>query len=230
MTEEPRVLLLDNHLLGIVKPAGLLSQEDHTGDADVLTWGKAYLKHRFDKPGNVFLGLVHRLDRPVSGVMLLARTSKAASRLSAQIRERAVSKRYIAAVQGRLEGEQTLRVHLRKDRDRTRIVGPGEAGAQQAELSFRSLWSSAAFSIVEIDLVTGRAHQIRTQLAHIGHPLAGDGRYDAALRFLPRRVALHASRFACAHPTRDEQVVLSALPGDWPEPFAHALVEVSYSE
>ena len=116
MKPEPRVLLADNHLLGIVKPAGLLSQADHTGNPDVLTWAKAYLKERFDKPGNVFVGLVHRLDRPVSGVMMLARTSKGASRLSAQIRERTVGKRYVCAVEGRLEGSRTLTGFIRKDR------------------------------------------------------------------------------------------------------------------
>lgn len=227
---EPRVLFCDNHLLGIVKPAGLLSQEDHTGDPDVLAWAKGYLKDRFDKPGNVFVGLVHRLDRPVSGVMMLARTSKGASRLSAQIRERTVSKRYVAAVEGRLEGGQTLTGYLRKDRDRSRIVSKGDADAKAVRLTYRSLWASDTFSIVDVDLETGRAHQIRVQLAQAGHPLVGDRRYDATSSFLPKRIALHASRFECKHPTRDEQIVLSALPDDWPGPFARALSQVSYSE
>jgi 23S rRNA-/tRNA-specific pseudouridylate synthase len=220
---EPRVLLLDNHLLGIVKPAGLLAQEDRTGDPDVLTWGKAFLKRRFDKPGNVFLGLVHRLDRPVSGVMLLARTSKAAGRLSAQIRERTVGKRYLAAVAGRIEGEGVLEGHLRKDRDRSRIVAGDEEGAKAVRLRWKAVHADRLFSLVEIELETGRAHQIRSQFAHIGHPLAGDVRYGSDLAFVPRRVALHALRFECAHPTRDERVVLHASPDDWPQPFADAL-------
>ena len=229
MKPEPRILLVDNHLLGIVKPSGLLSQADHTGDEDVLTWAKAYLKERFDKPGNVFVGLVHRLDRPVSGVMMLARTSKGASRLSAQIRERTVSKRYLAAVEGRLQGSGTLSGFLRKDRDRSRMVEKGDADAKAARLTYSSVWESDRFSLVDIDLETGRAHQIRVQLASLGHPLVGDRRYDAASEFLPKRIALHASRFECKHPTRDERVVLEAMPDDWPKPFARALDEINCS-
>ena len=109
------------------------------------------------------------------------------------------------------------------------MVAAGDGDAKAARLTYRSLWASDAFSLVEVDLETGRAHQIRVQMAQLGHSLVGDRRYDAASEFLPKRIALHASRFECKHPTRDEQVVLSALPDDWPKPFARALAQVSYS-
>lgn len=207
---------LDNHLLVVVKPAGLLVQEDATGDPDLLTLGKAFLKEKFDKPGNVFLGLVHRLDRPVSGVVVLARTSKAASRLSDQFRRRASEKRYLALVEGRLEGEGTRTDWLAKIDRRVRIVNEGHPKGKRAELKWRALATdrrkSGDVSLVEVELITGRAHQIRVQLAALGVPILGDLRYGAEREFDGRNLALHSYRLEIEHPTKREAMPFSALP------------------
>ncbi len=210
------VVHLDNHLLVIIKPAGLLAQEDRTGDADVLTVGKAFLKAQFNKPGNVFLGLVHRIDRPVSGLMVLARTSKAAARLSAQFRERTVEKGYLALVEGRVPGPQTLRDWLLKKDEQVRVVPEGTPGAKAAELSLTPRAERHGQTLVEIRLGTGRAHQIRVQLAARGWPIVGDGRYGAKGAFRPGAIALHSHRLALDHPTRDERLTWHALPDGWP--------------
>lgn len=210
------VLYLDNHLLVVHKPAGLLVQADATGDADLLTLGKALLKERFDKPGNVFLGLVHRLDRPASGVMVLARTSKAASRLSDQFRRRAPDKRYLALVEGRLDGQGTREDYLAKIDRHVRVVKPGHPQGKRAELRWRALATErrkeGAVSLVDVELMTGRAHQIRVQLAALGHPILGDLRYGAAREFDGRNLALHSYRLEIEHPTKGEPMAFSALP------------------
>ncbi len=210
------VLYLDNHLLVVHKPAGLLVQEDHTGDPDLLTLGKAYLKEEFDKPGNVFLGLVHRLDRPVSGVVVLARTSKAASRLSDQFRRRSPDKRYLALVEGRLTGQGTREDWLAKIDRHVRIVKPDHPQGKRAELRWQALASdrtkSGSVSLVEVELLTGRAHQIRVQLAALGHPILGDLRYGAECAFDGRNLALHSYRLQIEHPTKRESMSFSALP------------------
>lgn len=215
-------LHLDNHLLVVHKPAGMLVQEDRTGDADLLTLGKAFLKERFDKPGNVFLGLVHRLDRPVSGVVALARTSKAAARLSEQFRERSPEKNYVALVEGRLLGEGTRVDHLAKLGQTVRVVKPSHPEAKRAELRYRVLGSERRregdVSLVAVELVTGRAHQIRVQLAAMGHPILGDLRYGAAAPFGDRALALHAAALTIEHPTQRVPMTFTAAP-HWPGYF-----------
>ncbi|MEP0546422.1 MAG: RNA pseudouridine synthase [Rhodothermales bacterium] len=210
------VLYLDNHLLVVAKPAGMLVQEDATGDTDLLTLGKAFLKDKFDKPGNVFLGLVHRLDRPVSGVLVLARTSKAASRLSDQFRRRAPDKRYLALVEGRLAGQGTREDWLAKIDRSVRVVKPGHPEGKRAELRWRSIATektkNGSVSLVEVELVTGRAHQIRVQLAALGHPILGDLRYGAEREFDGRNLALHSYRLEIEHPTKREPMAFSVLP------------------
>lgn len=210
------VLHLDNHLLVVNKPAGLLVQADATGDVDLLTLGKAFLKERFDKPGNVFLGLVHRLDRPVSGVVVLARTSKAAARLSAQFRERDPDKRYLALVEGRLEGEGERVDHLAKVDRTVRVVKPSHPEAKRAALRWRVLatdrMKGGAVTLVEVELLTGRAHQIRAQLAAMKHPILGDLRYGAARPFDGRNLALHSYALTIEHPTRREAMTFRAQP------------------
>ncbi len=210
------VLYLDNHLLAVGKPAGLLVQADRTGDPDLLTLGKAFLKERFDKPGNVFLGLVHRLDRPVSGVVVLARTSKAASRLSDQFRRRVPEKRYLALVEGRLSGQGTREDWLAKVDRHVRVVKPGHPQGKRAELRWQALASertpSGVLSLVEVTLLTGRAHQIRVQLAALGHPIRGDLRYGAGREFDGRNLALHSYRLDIEHPTKREPMSFSAPP------------------
>jgi 23S rRNA pseudouridine1911/1915/1917 synthase len=223
------VLYVDNHLLVVHKPHGLLSQADATGDEDVLTLGKAYVKQRFRKPGNVYLGLVHRIDRPASGVMVLARTSKAASRLSAQFRERTPSKEYLAVVEGHADFDGVLTDHLLKDERRhVHVVNESEAGAQRAESSAtvlgRGAWAGRDASLVAISLRTGRSHQIRVQLAHRGHPIIGDMRYGATTEFDGRNLALHAFWLGLDHPTLRERMVWQAAPSAlWSSAFGEQI-------
>ena len=211
------VLHLDNHLFAVAKPAGMLVQGDQTGDADAVTLAKSYLKARFRRPGNVFVGLVHRLDRPVSGVLLFARTSKAAGRLADAFRTRRVTKRYLAVVEGRPAGRAEWTEHtvgLRHSATGTaRVVAPTASGAQRATLRWRLVATEGRRSLVEVDLVTGRKHQIRAQLAALGTPVVGDLRYGAPAPFADGRgIALHAVRLVVPHPTREEPVALVAPP------------------
>lgn len=206
------VLYTDNHLLVVVKPAGVLSQADRTGDEDLLTQGKHFIKQEFDKPGNVFLGLVHRLDRPVSGVMVFARTSKAADRLSRAFRERTIEKRYIAVVEGRLIGSGEREDWLLKEHGRVRTVEASHPGAKRAVLYWKSLTNENGRSLVEVNLLTGRPHQVRVQLAALGHPIMGDLLYGARSEFDGRNLALHAYSLGFEHPVRKEPMRFAAMP------------------
>ena len=209
------VVYLDNHLLVVEKPSGLLVQEDVTGDLDLLTLGKAWLKKRFEKPGNVFLALVQRLDRPVSGLMILARTSKAAARLGAQISDRLVVKRYCALVEGRMLGEGTLEDWVRKQGKQPRIVHKELPGSTRAELSWRSVAEIGGRTLVDVDLRTGRPHQIRLQLAAAGHPIVGDLKHGATEVWNGRSIALHCYALSVCHPTRDEDMTWTSIPSTW---------------
>ena len=233
MFDPTTILHLDNHLLVVRKPAGVLSQGDATGDPDLLTMAKAYIKVRFQKPGDVFLGLVHRLDRPVSGVMVFARTSKAASRLSAQFKTRSIDKRYVALVEGRCTGEGTLIDHLWKDHRTVRSVGEGHPKGMQSELYWRAIGFRDGLTLLDVQPRSGRPHQIRVQLAQMGHPITGDFKYRAKLRFDGRNLALHSYRLAFAHPTQGEPCVFSAGPPNswpaWARQLVAALVEVRTS-
>lgn len=228
-TYSPEVLYLDNHLLVVAKPPGMLAQADRTGDLDVLTWGKAYLKERFDKPGNVFLGLVHRLDRPASGVMVLARTSKAARRLVDQFRRRFPEKHYLAIVEGDLDGWGRWVDYLVKEDQQVRTVAPDQPGGKRAELQWQSVATASDCTLVTVRLLTGRPHQIRVQFAHRGTPLLGDKRYGAQHELDGRHLALHAYRLSIEHPTRRTVMTFTApLPsswGSWFEDDLDALVE-----
>jgi len=220
---EPDVLYTDNHLLIIAKPAGMLAQSDETGDLDVVTWGKAYLKRRFDKPGNVFLGLVHRLDRPVSGIMVLGRTSKAAARLSDQFSKHRADKRYLAVVEGRLEGSGAMEDYLVKEDRTVRVVTKGHPKGKHARLKWRALASREDKSLVDVRLETGRPHQIRIQFATRGHALLGDSRYGAELPLDGKHLALHCYSLTIEHPTRREPVVTVLEPPDsWSGLFEEA--------
>ncbi|MGE5255467.1 MAG: RluA family pseudouridine synthase [Hyphomicrobiales bacterium] len=214
------VIFEDNHLLALYKPAGLLVQGDESGEVCLLDLAKAWIKERHQKPGRVFLGLVHRLDRPVAGALVLARTSKAAGRLSHQIRTRQVHKLYLAVVEGRLpsvEGE--LAHHIERGERSSRIVEAGAPLGREARLSYRVRAAAGSRSLVEIVLLTGRKHQIRLQLAHIGCPIVGDVRYGASTALADRQIALFAKQIVLEHPTRCEQLSLDApLPVGWPWP------------
>lgn len=207
-----RVLYMDNHLLIINKPAGTLTQGDASGDLDLHSLAKAYLKDHFNKPGNVFLGLVHRLDRPVSGVMVFPRTSKAAGRVTQQFKQRTIEKRYIAMVEGRLTGSETLVNHVWKDHRRVRVVSSDHPKGLRAELTYTSLAVSKDRSLVEVKLGTGRPHQIRVQLANIGHRIVGDFRYRAKTELDGRNLALHSYLLRLDHPTKGEKMGWTAPP------------------
>jgi len=218
------VLYLDNHLLVAVKPAGVLAQSDRTGDPDFLSEAKKYLKVRFDKPGNVFVGLVHRLDKPVSGVVVFARTSKAAGRLSAQFRERTVEKEYLAMTEGRFTERSVLRHYLKKDRFRTRVVRSTVAGAREAVLECSPILVVGRWSLVHILLKTGRPQQIRVQLAEIRHPIVGDTRYGAG-SWRTGGIALHCWRIGLVHPVIKEPMRWTAPPPkSWPSEVSEFLL------
>ena len=214
------ILHEDNHCIVVDKPAGLLVQPDRTGDATVLDWVADDLRRRFAKPGQVFLAAAHRLDRPVSGALLLARTSKAASRLAEQFRTGRVEKTYWAWVEhAPAEPEATLEHFLVKDpaTHSVRTAAAHEAGARLARLHYTTRSSGAQGALLEVRLETGRSHQIRVQLAAAGAPVTGDLRYGAR-RGLGAWIALHSRRLAFDHPTRAERIVVEApLPETWRE-------------
>ncbi len=224
------VLFEDNHCLAVNKPAGLLSQGDETGDESVVDLAKEYLKIKYAKPGNVYVGLVHRLDRPTSGVVLLSRTSKGAERLAKQFREGTIEKTYIAVVEGtpaEQAGEWRDRLFKDSERNVVRVVSPNSREGQDAIVEYRVLESDGQTSLVELHPRTGRSHQLRVQLASRGFPIVGDAKYGAKRPLLAAdgkpRVALHAQSLDFQHPTRDERIVVTApLPDDWPKlPLKH---------
>lgn len=212
------VLFEDNHCLAVCKPAGILVQGDRTGDLTLLDLAAHYLRQRYGKPGRVFVGVVHRLDRPVSGVVLLARTSKAASRLSERFRSGQVRKAYLALVEAPPPGSSGhLEHYIEKDpaRNRSRIVEAGRAGSRLARLHYRVRSQHVRGTLLEVVPETGRSHQIRVQLAASGAVIVGDVRYGSRHK-LGSMLALHASRLEFEHPTRHERVsVEAALPDSW---------------
>lgn len=229
------ILYEDNHLIAVVKPPGIPSQADDTNDPDMLTLVKADLKRRYDKPGNVFLGLVHRLDRPVGGAMLLAKTSKAASRLSDAVRTRKFEKRYIAVTDGIPARKQaTLTHYLRKD-SRTNTVTAFERSmpeAKEAVLTYAVIAESNGRALVAVRLHTGRPHQIRVQLAAVGCPLSGDRKYGKTQGAAAAHdtVALWSAHIGTAHPVTKEWLTIGSLPpreGVWTQWTASMLEEAA---
>lgn len=217
------VLYEDNHLLAVHKPAGLLVQGDRSGEPTLLDLARDHLRRKYAKPGNVYVGLVHRLDRNVSGVVLLARTSKAAGRLSAQFREGTVRKIYLAVCQGRPPapaGEWRAWLAAAADaRGVTRGSWEPFVGARESVLRYRVTAEAPTASLVEVEPLTGRRHQIRVQFALAGCPLLGDVKYGAARPLPTRRLGLHALRLLVAHPVGGAPLELAAAPPpDWPWP------------
>jgi 23S rRNA pseudouridine1911/1915/1917 synthase len=211
----------DNHLLVLYKPAGLLMQRGPVDKPDLIDLAKAWLKARHDRPGQVFAGLVHRLDAPVAGVVVAARTSKAAGRLSGQFRDGTVRKTYLAVVHGRpRQTSERLAHFLARDGRYSRVVDPRTAGAQAAALTCHLIEHRAPRSLLRIDLETGRRHQIRSQLAAIGLPIMGDRAYGSPIALKHGRIALLAQRLEFAHPTlRTTMVFECPLPEGWPWPI-----------
>ena len=215
------VLFEDNHLLVVNKPAGVATMGVTADQASLVREAKKYIKRKYRKPGNVYLGVVSRIDSVASGVVVLARTSKAAARLSAQFRSRKVQKTYLAVVAGRVEHSGELVDYLAKDEAQRRmvVVDASAAGGKLAQLVVRPLSDVKSGTLVEIELETGRKHQIRVQLASRGHPVHGDGKYGNRAAFAGQfgpAIALHAYRLGFAHPVRAELLEFTApVPDTW---------------
>ena len=202
----------DNHLLVVVKPQGKLTQSDETGDLSLQDECKQYIKEKYQKPGEVYLGLVHRLDRPVGGLVAFARTSKAASRLSEQLRVHHMEREYLAVVEGEdLPARGDLRDWLLQGEDGlVRVVPEGTPGAKEARLHYERLGAREGTALVHLRLETGRKHQIRVQLSHLGYPICFDMRYGHGER--GRDIALFGAVLRLTHPTRKEDMTFTARP------------------
>lgn len=209
------ILYEDNHLLCVEKPVNMPVQEDASGDKDLLTALKDFIKVRDDKPGNVYMGLVHRLDRPVGGAMVYAKTSKASSRLAKELQAGRFERTYLAVVHGKPQAtSQTLEDYLFKDRKQNKsfVADKKKKGAKFARLNYRTLDNQEGLSLLKVQLDTGRSHQIRVQLAEIGHPLWGDQKYAEDVNKPGQQIALWSSKLAFKHPTKEELVEISSYP------------------
>lgn len=205
----------DNHLLVVEKPINMPSQKDASGDMDVLNSLKQYIKDKHNKPGDVYLGLVHRLDRPVGGLMVFARTSKAAMRLSTDMKNKLIKKTYIAVVTGEPLKEATLIDYMVKNTKTNVSKITTEVLGKKAILHYKLIKKINDKSLVEINLETGRSHQIRVQMANSGLPLLGDQKYNKIAKKEP--IALFASRLELIHPTTKEKLVFKLdLPNSYP--------------
>lgn len=216
-----KVIYEDNHIIVVEKIPNVPSQSDKTGDIDMLTMVKQYIKEKYNKPGNVYLGLVHRLDRPVGGIMIFAKTSKAASRLSDQVREKVFKKKYLAVVDGKIENKSgTLEDYLYKDERNniSKVVNKDKKNAKLAKLDYEVIKYDEVknLSLVKVNLHTGRHHQIRVQLSNFGHSIFGDQKYGT--RGQGKQIALWAYELTINHPITKEEMTFKDLPesvGTW---------------
>lgn len=215
------VIYEDNHIIVVEKPCNVPSQADKTTDEDMLTLVKSYIKEKYQKPGEVYLGLVHRLDRPVGGIMVFARTSKGASRLSEAIRTNNFSKKYLAVVNGTFDNKTgSFEDYLFKDEalNKSKVVSKDKKGAKLAKLSYEVIGEANGNSLVKINLETGRHHQIRVQFSNAGHALVGDQKYGKSNPGV--QIALWAYELEFKHPTKDEIMKFNCYPkkvGPWAE-------------
>lgn len=215
------VIYEDNHIIVVEKPVNIPSQGDKTGDIDMLTLVKRYIKEKYNKPGEVYLGLVHRLDRPVGGVMVFARTSKAAARLSEQVRNKDFKKKYLVIVDGKFEKNKgTLEDYLLKNEktNTSKVVKEGTKNAKLAILDYEVLKYNEEInlSVVKVNLHTGRHHQIRVQMANAGHSICGDQKYGTRGR--GKQICLWAYELTILHPITKEEITFKVLPefiGGW---------------
>ena len=210
-----KIIYEDNHIIVVEKIPNVPSQEDETGDISMVSLIKDYIKEKYNKPGNVYLGLVHRLDRPVGGVMVFAKTSKAASRLSNEVREKVFKKEYLAIVDGKLEKEKgILENYLYKDKktNTSYVVGKNKKEAKLAKLDYEVIKydKEKNLSLLKINLHTGRHHQIRVQLENIGHSIYGDQRYGT--RGKNKQIALWAYKLSIEHPVKKEKMEFLDFP------------------
>ncbi|SDM17931.1 RluA family pseudouridine synthase [Sediminibacillus halophilus] len=210
-----QILYEDNHLLCIEKPVNVPVQEDKTKDKDLLSILKEDIKYRYQKPGNVYLALVHRLDRPVGGTMVFAKTSKAASRLSDMMRRKTINKSYLAVVRGTMpENHNVLEDYLVKDTRKNQVytASPTHEKAKKAVLEYEVLSEKKGLSLLSIKLHTGRPHQIRVQLSSRNRPLYGDQKYGEEVNRPGQQIALWSQSLAFKHPTKKEELKASSLP------------------
>jgi len=224
---ENLILFEDNHLLVVNKPNNVPVQEDESGDNDFLNILKKYLKEKYNKPGNVFLGLVHRLDRPTSGVMVFAKTSKAAARLFESIQAGEFEKNYLAVVVGCPKDEKGTLVHYLKKNTITNtvnVVPSGTIDAKRAELNYKVLESGEKISLVEIELLTGRGHQIRVQFSNFGFPVFGDARYGSDIA-KGHNLALHSAKLKFLHPISKDAMTFVCHPDVEKEPWKRFDIE-----
>lgn len=216
------ILYEDNHLLVVEKPVNMPVQEDSSKDLDLLNLAKKYLVKKYNKPGDAFLGLIHRLDRPVGGVILFAKTSKAASRVSNEIRLNRLDRVYYTIVRGQpMKSKATLTDYLLKDTktNMTSVVKKSNKDAKKAVLDYEVINKNRKedLSLLRVKLHTGRSHQIRVQLAYMGHPIYGDQRYGHKVNKVGQQISLWAYELGVKHPTKDEIVtVQSELPNEYP--------------
>ena len=214
-----KVLYEDNHLIAVFKPAGILVQKDKAGKTSLMDEVKKYLKEKYKKPGNVFLGLLHRIDQPVSGIVLFAKTSKGASRLSEQFRNHKVEKIYQAIVVGSPKEKKAELIHyLLKDKEKNKVsvFSRKEEDSQKAELFYQVISSGLRYSLLKIKIKTGRSHQIRAQLSTIGHPILGDIKYGAPFSLNDRSIALCAVSLSFLLPTKAEKMEIRiSVPESW---------------
>ena len=210
------VLYEDNHIIVVEKKPNILSQSDITGDIDLLSMVKKYIKEKYNKPGNVYVGLVHRLDRPVGGIMVFAKTSKAAKRLNEQIKNHEFKKTYLAVLDGTLKNKNDKLVnYLYKDEKlkKSMVVDKSHLKAKLSELNYEVIGYNDDKTIVKINLITGRHHQIRVQFSNIGYPLVGDQLYGKENK---KQIMLYAYKLEFIHPTTKEKMTYQILP-NWKE-------------
>ena len=201
-----------NHIGVVVKPQNVPSQADESGDLGMLSMVKAYVKEKYNKPGEAYIGLVHRLDRPTGGIMVFARTSKAANRLSEQIKNGEFVKTYYCVTEGiPKESEGHLVNYLKKDDNIVKIVPMSETGAKRAETIYKVLEVEKNLALVRVNILTGRSHQIRVQMANIGASLFGDGKYGKNIS-KTKHLALWAGELSFKHPTKDETLSFKVYP------------------
>ncbi len=220
------ILYEDNHLLVVEKPVNIPTQADQSGDKDLLTMLKEDIKVRYKKPGNVYLGLVHRLDRPVGGVMIFAKTSKAASRLSESVRNRSFKKSYLAVVHGEPKKNKAQLIHYLIKNGQTNtvhVVPKTDKKGKEAILEYLVINNAQGYSLIHVNLHTGRPHQIRVQMAEIGHPLYGDQKYGADRNKVGQQIALWSNSISVEHPTTREWLTFLSSP---PQQFPWSLFDL----
>lgn len=225
--EKLTVLYEDNQIVVVIKPQNVPTQADASGDEDMLSMVKAYVKEKYNKEGEAFIGLVHRLDRPTGGIMVFARNSKSAKRLSEQFASHDIEKTYFAITRGvvKLKSDKLVN-YLKKDEKENivKIVPMSENGAKKAELVYNYLEDNGSETLVEVKILTGRSHQIRVQLANIGHPLVGDVKYGKD-KGATSRLGLWAGKLAFNHPTTKERLVFMAMPDETAMPWKKFNIE-----